>query len=241
MHQVGSPAQLLGIVADGHHPDGLPILFPEERQGAKMLGLVQRHGRRLDLIGSPHPLVDQLLNLHLLLLAQGLQGRKIKSHALGVDQRSGLDGFRTQHLAQCPMQQMGTRMAARHFQPMIWIDLTPNGIVDLHRSVRNPGVMHQQVVHPLRIHDLHGSLRRVNRPTVTNLPTGLAVERRAIKHQPHMIAQAGSADPLILLPNPFDVRLGLQGLVSHELDRNRLRKFQGWRHENIPPKLARRP
>src|SRR3990167_2465455 len=111
---------------------------------------------------------------------------------------------------------MGTRMTAGHFQPMVWVDLSPNGIVDLHRSVRNLGVVHQQVVHPLRIHYLHGSLRRVNRPAVTNLPTGLAVERRAIEHQPHMITQAGGADPLILLPNPFDVRLSLQGLVRSE-------------------------
>jgi hypothetical protein len=78
---VCASTQLPGVLAlaDLHHPHHIAVLLSEQRHRAQALGLRQRRGDRADAIAAGDPLVDTILDVAELLLAQSLAVAEVEA------------------------------------------------------------------------------------------------------------------------------------------------------------------
>jgi hypothetical protein len=166
-------------------PDFLTILFPEESQRPTLEGVLQAHQGCLHRGIGPDVVVDQIFHAVYLTLTETGKMRKVKAQPVWCDQRAGLFHVVTQDLSQGRMQQVRGRVVFANGLAPDPVDFEVHGHFTLYGATPDDTVMHDEVRQRfLRIGDLHfdAVLGSDSPASIANLPAGLAVERRVLKH-----------------------------------------------------------
>ena len=218
VRHVGASAELARPVAEAHDPDDVPVLLVKQVHSAlrhrffvRLLALVewQRLAHLLH-----HTPVDTLE----LVVGDGTVERDVERRVIGSNPGTLLHDLLAERLAQ--------RLVKEVSGGMVTCDLSSAFCVDGGDCrLRHPDLTcnHGAEVSDRAIHGFLGVLdadlpaRRRDRPFVSDLSTGLRIERRAIEEYLHRIALASSLRGSPVHAQAFDVALGCQLAIACEL------------------------
>ena len=199
---------------DTHH---VAVLLPEQRHGAELAGLLNRHLADIRGDAAENPAVDQLLHLLQLLRRQRGKMRKVKPHTVLIHQLARLLHVRSEHTAQRRLQQVRRRMVAGDGRTGLRIHdrlhrIAHAQVTHLHRT----GMQHQPVRVLGRAEHLKGASGRLQQAAVTHLTAALSVKRRHIEHHDGLVPDRNGLDLLIVADDRGDPGGRLRRLVSDE-------------------------
>ena len=131
---VAPTTQLTGELTDLDHAYGFTILLTEERGHTRIAGfikrsLIARSGDRLHDVG-----VRKLFDLRDLFRSECFEMREVEAQAVGTNVATRLLHMRTEHLAQCRMQDVRAGVIARDRRAALRIDRSRNFFANRERA-----------------------------------------------------------------------------------------------------------
>src|SRR5580704_1956385 len=194
---VRAAAELERLVADADDANVVAVLLAEHRDGAALLGLLDRQDVDLALGVRADIGVDEILDLALLLVGHRREVREVEAQPIGRDQRAFLRDVVAEHVLERVVEQVRGRVVRADPLAARVVDVE----LDLVADAQRPGLdLADQHVHVagrlLGLVDADFRTGAEHDAGVADLAAGLAVERRLVERECDGRARGGFVDAL---------------------------------------------
>ena len=142
--------------------------------------------------------------------------RKIKTQALGIDQRSLLFDMLAQNSTQDSLEQMRRRMITRDRDTTFAVDRGLDRILDLQHPFGHHTLVHINIRDLLRIVDLDRAILARYHAGIRALTALFRVKRRLVQYHGHRFAFPGFVDRLAIDKKLYDHRFRRWLVIPHK-------------------------
>ncbi len=210
--------QFGGVVAHLQHAYVLAVLLAEQRHRAELERFLHAHVVDFGRVVGAHLLVDLAFDDRQVLGADRREVREVETQAIGGDQRALLLHVGAQHFAQGGMQQVGGRVVEDGGAAALAIDLAGQHIADLQAALGELAHVPMELARELLgVADVHLHAGAGQGAVVTDLATGLGVERSLVGQHDDVITGLGTLHRAAVLENgDHGEVVGLQAVIPEE-------------------------